>query len=588
MTAAGRTWLAIAYLLLAAAAGRVTAAEESYLKYEVEIAAPRELKKLLRDGLDLVRWQGHETMTPELLARLVAEARTDAANILAAHGYFSPEIGSRIEGTGVERKVHLDIDPGPATRIRVVNLRFTGPIAQGDADDRAAVAQAESEWKLAKGDVFTQAGWDEAKRAARDAVARRRYLLARIADSEARIDPPSQSAELTLTIESGPVISFGNLEITGLEKRDAAVVRNLSTFGPGTTYDRELLERYQRRLAAVEYFGSVLIDADPATVTGDHRVPVRVTLHEAPAKRLQLGASFSTDTGLGGSISYNNRSFLKPDWRLGLRLDLEQRIQTGVATIALPERASPWADQLALRLRHSDIENLDTREASLGFRRTAIEERRQPFYGVTLALSKEKASGVLDETVHATYGYVGFTRRTTDDLLAPRRGAVAQIEAGIAPPGVSSRAFGRTVGRVAWYQPLGTNRDLLLQAQGGAVFASSSSGIPQQFLFRTGGSTSVRGYDLDSLGVVRGNAVIGGRVFAAATAEATQWISDLMGVAVFIDVGNAADRARDLRAAVGIGAGVRLRTPLGPLRADVAYGELHDQWRLHFSIGMSF
>jgi len=586
VTAAGRTWLVIAYVLLAAV-DRAAAATEEYLKYRVEISAPRQLARLLHDELDLVRWESHETMTAELLARLVAEARTDAANLLAAHGYFTPEIGSRIEGTGTERVVHLDIEPGPATRVRAVNLRFAGPIAGGDAEDRATIARIESDWKLAKDEVFTQGAWDGAKRAARDSVARRRYLLARITDSEARIDPASQSAELSVTIDSGPVIAFGELEITGLEKRDPVLVRNLWTFAPGTTYDLELLERYQRRLAAVEYFDSVLIDADATRVAGD-RVPLRVTLHEAPAKRLQLGASYSTDTGLGGSVSYQNRGFLVPDWRLGLRLDLEQRIQTGEATIALPERAGPWADQFALRLRHSLIENLDTREASVGFRRTAIEERRQPFYGVTLAYSDQRAGSVLDEKVHALYGYVGFTRRTTDDLLAPRSGTIAQVEAGIAPPGVSTRAFGRTTGRVAWYHPLRADRDLLLQAQGGVVFAGSSSGIPQQFLFRAGGTTSVRGYDLNSLGVVRDNVVLGGRVFATVTAEATQWITEQLGVAVFVDAGNAADRVRDLRAAYGIGAGARLRTPLGPFRVDLAYGELHQNWRLHFSIGLSF
>ena len=586
MTAAGRTWLVLVCFLLAAAS-RAAAADEEYLKYKVEISAQGHLARLLHDELDLVRWEGHETMTPELLARLVAEARMQAANILAAHGYFTPQIESRIEGTDSERVVHLDIELGPATRVRAVNVRFAGPIEQGDAEDRAAMALVESDWKLAKDEVFTQAGWEEAKRAARDSVARRRYLLARITDSEARIDPASQSAELSVTIDSGPIISFGELEVAGLEKRDPALARNLWTFAPGTIYDRELLERYQRRLTAVEYFDSVLVDADPTRVSGD-RVPVRVALHEAPAKRLQLGASFSTDTGLGGSISYQDRSFLAPDWRLGLRLDLEQRIQTAEATIALPERAGPWTDQFALRLRHTFIENLDTREASLGFRRTAIEERRQPYYGVTLAYSDQTASGALDETAHALYGYIGFTRRTTDSLLAPRRGTIAQVEAGIAPPGVSSRAFGRTTGRVAWYYPLRADRDLLLQAQGGAVFANSSSGIPQQFLFRTGGSTTVRGYDLDSLGVKRDNAVLGGRVFAVANAEVTQWISEQIGIAGFIDVGSAADRVRDLRAAFGIGAGLRLRTPLGPLRADVAYGELDRSWRLHFSIGLTF
>jgi translocation and assembly module TamA len=33
---------------------------------------------------------------------------------------------------------------------------------------------------------------------------------------------------------------------------------------------------------------------------------------------------------------------------------------------------------------------------------------------------------------------------------------------------------------------------------------------------------------------------------------------------------------------------VRLRTPVGPLNFDVAYGEAVREWRLHFSIGVVF
>ena len=570
-------------LLLAGAA----AAADPVVRYQVEIKAPERLARILRADLDLVRWESFETMTPELLGRLAREARNEATDILAAHGYFSPVVESRIEGSGDTRVVHLAVVPGPPTRVRSVNLRVTGAISQGDSVDREAIARTESEWKLAVGQVFTQGAWDQAKRAAVESLSRRRYLLARITESEARIDPASQSAELRLTIASGAAIAFGELEITGLDKYDPALVRNLWTFAPGAYYDHELIERFQRRVTALEYFDSVLVDADPARVEAG-RVPVRVTLHEAPEKRLQLGASFSTDNGLGGSIGYQNRNFLDRAWRLGARLDLQQKQQTGDATIGVPERPGGWADQFALRLRHTQIENLDTRESSIGWRRSSVEERRQPHYGVTLAFSEQRAGQVLDESVHATYAYFGYTWRTTDHLLAPRRGTIAQVEAGIAPPGVSTRGFGRTIGRVAWYLPLGPERDLLVQLQGGAVLANRSSGIPQQFLFRTGGSTTVRGYDLDSLGVVRGNAVLGGRTFALASIEATQWVTEQIGIALFVDAGNAADRFRDLRPAYGIGAGARVRTPLGPLRLDVAYGEQRQSWRLHFSIGLSF
>lgn len=590
MIASNRTRATLARLaacLLLLWCFRAAGAEEAYLRYRVEIEAPKSLAGVLRADLDLVRWEGYETMTPELLERLVREARTEAAEILAAHGYFSPAVASHIEGEGATRVVRIRVDPGPPTRVRSVHLRVTGPMSQGDAADRAAIARIESEWKLPVGETFTQAAWDQAKRAAVESVSQRRYLLARIAESEARIDPASQAAELRVTLDSGAAVAFGELEIAGLEKYDPALVRNLWTFAPGADYDRERIERFQRRVTALEYFDSVLVDADPSRVEGG-RVPVRVTLHEAPEKRLQFGANFSTDSGLGGSIGYQDRNFLGRAWRLGARLDLQQKLQTGEATIGLPERPGGWADQYALRVRHTEIENLDTREASVGWRRSSIEERRQPYYGLTLAFSEQRAGRLLDESVHATYAYFGYTWRTTDHLLAPRRGTIAQVEAGVAPPGISTRGFGRTIGRIAWYHPLGPERDLLVQLQGGAVLAGASSGIPQQFLFRTGGSTTVRGYDLDSLGVVRDAAVLGGRTFALASIEATQWITEQIGIAVFLDAGNAADRFRDLRPAYGIGAGARVRTPLGPFRLDLAYGEQRQSWRLHFSIGLSF
>jgi translocation and assembly module TamA len=327
--------LATACLALFLLAGRAAAAEESYLRYKVEIEAPKRLAGVLRAALDLVRWEGYETMTPELLERLVREARAEAAEILAAHGYFSPVVEARIEGEGAMRVVRIEVQPGAPTRVRKVDFVVTGPMARGDAIDREARVRAESEWKLAVGETFTQAGWDQAKRAALESVSLRRYLTARISESEARIDPASQAAELRVTIESGPAIAFGELEVAGLDKYDPALVRNLWTFAPGADYDRELLERFQRRVTALEYFDSVLVDADPTHIAGG-RVPVRVTLHEAPEKRIQLGANFSTDSGLGGSVAYQNRNFLNRAWRLGTRLDLQQKLQTADATIGLP------------------------------------------------------------------------------------------------------------------------------------------------------------------------------------------------------------------------------------------------------------
>jgi translocation and assembly module TamA len=39
---------------------------------------------------------------------------------------------------------------------------------------------------------------------------------------------------------------------------------------------------------------------------------------------------------------------------------------------------------------------------------------------------------------------------------------------------------------------------------------------------------------------------------------------------------------------VGYGAGVRVRSPIGPFRLDFAYGEKTEEFRIHFSVGVAF
>jgi translocation and assembly module TamA len=58
--------------------------------------------------------------------------------------------------------------------------------------------------------------------------------------------------------------------------------------------------------------------------------------------------------------------------------------------------------------------------------------------------------------------------------------------------------------------------------------------------------------------------------------------------AVFVDAGRAAEGWKGFKPALGYGVGVRWRSPVGPLRADLAYGEELNQFRLHVSVGIAF
>jgi len=162
------------------------------------------------------------------------------------------------------------------------------------------------------------------------------------------------------------------------------------------------------------------------------------------------------------------------------------------------------------------------------------------------------------------------------------------VEIGAGVPGLSSQEFVRARAKVNWLIPLGLRNDILVRGEAGVVLAESRAGVVSSFLFRTGGDQTVRGYGFESLGVSQGQATVGGRYMALGSIEYTRWITESLGAAVFVDAGDAFDEASAFDLALGIGVGVRWRSPIGPFRADIAYGERAEKIRLHFSVGYSF
>jgi translocation and assembly module TamA len=525
-------------------------------------------------------------MTPELLERLAREAEAEAREAAATEGYFSADVRSEIDRSTEPWIVRLSVTPGEPTRISSVEIDLSGPAA-ADREATEVMQRIRSEWRLPVGGVFRQTDWDSAKRAAIATLSERRYAAAAISESEARIDPGARSAHLRVVLASGPAFHFGQIEVVGLEDYAPERVYNVATFRPGDPYERERLERFQRRVIALGYFVSVQVtlDTDPQRANA---APVRVAVIEAPAKRIDVGLGYSTDTQYRATLGWRHNNFLGRNWRLRNELRLEGKLQSAESTLEFPERPTGWTDSVTVRARRTDIQNLLTEGALVGVHRRSIEERSQPEFDLSSRVERQAPQGSPAETVYATLAEYWHTWRSTDDLITPRKGWIVQARVGASAPGLSTRTFGRGGLRAQRFIPLGRVDDLTLRAEAGAVLAGSSRGIPQSLLFRTGGDTTVRGYAYESLGVPRGEAIVGGRYYALASAEVTHWFGENWGIATFVDGGNAVDAPADFEFALGYGVGVRLRSPIGPLRADVAYGADTGKFRVHFSVGLAF
>jgi len=557
------------------------------LKYRVEINAPKDMAEVLSRGLNLERWQNDPQMTPEQLRRLADEGVREARELAATEGYFSARVEVSIEEGAQPWTVRLVLQPGERVQVGEIDLRFTGPAVE-DPQSAAIFKRVRDAWPLRRGEPFRQADWDAAKRGAVRELSAFRYAGARIAASEARIDRETRRASLMVELDSGPPFRFGEIRVSGTRRYSDELVQNLSPFHPGEDYDRDKLVVYQRLLLESGYFVSVQADVD-RNEAGPEGALVRVIVIEASKHHIEAGISYSTDTGPGVRLNYTNQALFDSEWRFRSNFlvnDTDRNLEFNFDSP--PQRGGYWNSFLLRPYRATDIQNVRTRETVVGASRNWGAEIPPSAVIFSANYEEESIGGGAFADRYAFYFGYRRTFRRTDDFISPRRGYLAMFELGGAPEALATRPFFRGIASGSFFLPLGRSGDLLLRGQVGRVLAASRDDIPSTFLFRTGGDTTVRGYDYLSLGLKQGDAVLAGRRLLVMSSEYTHWIGESWGIGVFVDAGDAWDDTTLFQAKIGYGFGARVRTPIGPIRVDLAYGQEVSSWRLHFSVGFTF
>ena len=554
--------------------------------YAVEINGAGPFATLLNDYLEIRRHESDADMHVEELQRLVAATPPQIRELLATEGYFSPTIDTALQQVDGRWIARFNLNPGAPTRVVAVDIRFTGEVANASYAERTA--RLRRRWPLTPGDPFRQAAWNDAKSTLLKGLLNRDFPAARIAQSEARIDPEQHGATLSVEVDSGPAFTFNGLHIEGLKRYSREMIEHLNPIEPGERFSQDKLTELQVRLQDSGYFRTVFatIEVDPAH---PHNVPVRVDLVENEQRRLALGGGFSTDAGAHLTAKWLDRRFLGHDWRLesALRLDRQTRLIGG--DLYFPARDNGWRPSLGAHYERTDIANERNDRIRIDARLTGPIKADEEITSISYLAEKQRIAEALTNNRQALVATYSYTRRRLDNLIAPRRGYVASIELSGGPRGIFNEAdIVRVVGRANWLSPTFNRWQVIARAQAGQVFGAGREAVPSELLFRAGGDQSVRGYAFNSLGVAQNGAVVGGRVFAVASAELVYHLTPAWGVALFQDAGNAADAWHAFHFAQGTGVGARWRSPIGPVNIDFAYGHATRQPRLHFSLGYGF
>ncbi|MDE2400529.1 MAG: BamA/TamA family outer membrane protein [Burkholderiales bacterium] len=594
----------------AAAASSATSnpARRAPLVWTLDIQAPGALHDLLHNYLDLARYQEASSsavgtgirISRGELRRLVAAAPEQVRSLLEAEGYFSAQIHTSVsdEVAGQAVVIRLVVDPGPKTRIGRVQMVFEGELdtllSTGDASAKALVAELDELWALPVGEVFKQAGWSAAKNSMLARLRSEGYPLATWSGSAATIDAQQQTANLFVVADSGPLFHFGDIFIEGLQKQSASTVLNLAPFSRGQPYREQALLDFQERLQKLNMFDNVFVTLTPDPALAD-AAAVTVQLRELPLQQATVGVGASSDTGPRISAEHLHRRFMGWDWMSKTKLQLgraESTFQADFTSDPLPERKR-WLVSMELSRQ------LDSARTATGSQRLRLgqlhegDRLERTRYVEFQRASVTSESGDKVAEASALAGTMQWIWRAVDNPLLPTTGITAVGAASLGRSFAtldSSGFFGRTYGRLTWYKPLPGGWYSTSRVEGGRVLAPTSVSVPDTLLFRAGGDESVRGYGYRDLGVTVDGVTVGGRAMVTASAEVAHPIMakypSILG-ALFFDVGGVANQFSEISPHRGYGLGVRWRSPVGPLRLDLGYGEQSHRLRVHFSVGIS-
>lgn len=414
------------------------------------------------------------------------------------------------------------------------------------------------------------------------------YVLARVADlGLLPVEGAVDQARLRVRIAEGTVEA---VRFSGLRKTKESMVRRHITVKPGDVFNVNALNRDLQRLFNLELFESIRALPQPGATSDS--VVVVVEVKEARTSQIAGGVGYSTAEGLLGFLEYRDRNWqgLGQSFTVRAERSIQQEgLQRFNYEIAFTE---PFLDErTAMDLSLFSRASVE-REYSGGVATSRFElQRTGSLIGVTRPLDATTTA-----TLRLKSEYTNFVPLPLDpndpaspvvppSLLTPGRVVTLQLFAvqdgrddRFAPTrgqrialttDFSLRALGSDFGFAKYavdyqqYIPLGKGTTVV-----GRLFYGASSGtLPVQEQYVLGGLGTVRAF---AAGRFRADSMVVANVeYRFPFSALFRQLTDLQGV-VFVDVGNAPVSFTDLK--VGYGIGVAIKTPLGPIRIDLAFG----------------
>ena len=536
------------------------------------------------------------TLSEGRLAFYLRTAPKEIREGLEPYGYYDAEVTPVLLREGEAVTVRFDIALGAPVRVRHLAVGIDGA-AESDPEVKALLEN----FRPQQNEVFHHGIYETSKAGVSRLLGDRGYFDAELAQHRVEVTRAQHAADIALAWRSGDRYRLGAATFEG-QQFEPGLLDKLVPWKIGEPYDQARLLRLQQSLVDLDYFNAVSVTPEPGKAR-DGQVPIKIAL--APAKRsiYSAGLRYGTDSGAGVSARAERRWMNRRGHKALIDINLAQNKSDVTAQYRIP--AFKWLDgwyAISASARSEQIEDSKTEYVELSATRSGRWHNWNLLAGVTF---KRERYDEVANVLFGTYGYSTLVYpslwaqwKEADDPVYPRhaKGLTVEVRGG-------SRALGsdvdflqaRVEGR--YIRAFGADNRLLLRGELGSIASGDFDLLPPSQRFYAGGDKSVRGFGYKEIGQHFGNVVIerdgrtlinpvvGGKHLAVASVEFEHMFTPTWGMAVFADAGDAYDKK--FQAAFAIGAGLRWRSPVGPVRLDIARGDQDDRQtlRLHLVIG---
>lgn len=406
---------------------------------------------------------------------------------------------------------------------------------------------------------------------------------------------------ITITVNEGRQYTISRIEIFGLSATRNFVIRSALEFREGDVYRERLVEETFRRLIRLNIFDYVNIEK---TFTEDDQLVMNVILREARNKRIQLYLGYGAYDMLRGGILLEDRNIFGSGKTVAARFKGSMR---GYRVEPRFEDPDLWGFRYQMLAYYEIQDELSFIRKKIGVE-SAFQRSFYNHYSVRVGyrfenrFAEDVEGNIINtrDSVKLSGPDFKFLADFRDDAIYPRLGALISLNFEETFLALGSEInYVKFETETSYFLPLPLNMVLAMSGRvAGLKPINENLEVPIQVKLFNGGSSTVRGFKHNYLGPLEDNKPVGGNarlVFNSELRMPLTPFTDRYRFAVLWDAGNLQKKFQDISfdgLVHSVGAGFRIRTPVGPIRLDYAHRlDKPFGWqtgRIHFSIGHAF